>query len=106
MNYEDTSKEALNNHIDNIIDICKSIPMDKITILTGGNAMGKSLIRKQLSFTVSREKNVPINKSVASISMQLRTEDRGESWSALGSCMHDLPWTSTSEHTVHLLNNF
>lgn len=104
MNYEDTSKETLNKHIDNIIDICKTIPMDKITILTGGNAMGKSLIRKQLPFTVSREKNVPIDKSVASISMQLRTESRAD-WSGLSCCTHDLPWLSTSEHTVHLLSN-
>lgn len=105
MNYEDTSKEALNKHIDHIIDICKSIPMDKITILTGGNAMGKSLIRKQLPFTVSKEKKVSIDKSVASISMQCRTENRGESWSALGNVLYDLPWLSTSEHTVHLLNS-
>lgn len=104
MNYEDTTKEALNKHIDHIIDICKSIPMDKITILTGGNAMGKSLIRKQLPFTVSKEKNVSIDKSVASISMQCRTESRTD-WSGLSSCMHDLPWLSTSEHTVHLLNS-
>lgn len=104
MNYGNTSEETLNNHIDHIIDMCKSIPMDKITILTGGNAMGKSLIRKQLPFTVSKEKNVSIDKSVASISMQLRTESRSD-WSGLSGCMNDLPWLSTSEHTVHLLNN-
>ena len=51
MNYKDTSKETLNKHINHILDICDSIPVDKITILTGGNALGKSLIRKQLAFS-------------------------------------------------------
>ena len=33
MDYKDTSKETLNKHINHIIDICDSIPVDKITVL-------------------------------------------------------------------------
>ena len=103
MNYKDTSKETLNKHIDHILDICDSIPTDKITILTGGNALGKSLIRKQLTFYISNKKDIPANKAVISVSMQTRTESRPE-YSALSGMNHDLPWCSTSDSTINLLN--
>ena len=103
MNYKDTSKETLNKHIDHILDICNSIPTDKITILTGGNALGKSLIRKQLAFYISNKKDIPANKAVISVSMQTRTESRPE-YSALSGMNHDLPWCSTSDSTINLLN--
>ena len=103
MNYKDTSKEALNKHIDHILDICDSIPTDKITILTGGNALGKSLIRKQLAFYISNKKDIPANKAVISVSMQTRTESIPE-YSALSGMNHDLPWCSTSDSTINLLN--
>ena len=104
MNYKDTSKETLNKHIDHILDICDSIPTDKITILTGGNALGKSLIRKQLTFYISNKKDIPVNKAVISVSMQTRTESRPE-YSALSGMNHDLPWCSTSDSTINLLNS-
>ena len=104
MNYKDTSKETLNKHIDHIIDICNSIPTDKITILTGGNALGKSLIRKQLTFYISNKKDIPANEAVISVSMQTRTESRPE-YSALSGMTHDLPWCSTSDSTINLLNS-
>ena len=103
MNYKDTSKETLNKHIDHILDICDSIPTDKITILTGGNALGKSLIRKQLAFYISNKKDIPANKAVIGVSMQTRTESRPE-YSALSGMNHDLPWCSTSDSTINLLN--
>ena len=104
MNYKDTSKETLNKHINHILDICDSIPTDKITILTGGNALGKSLIRKQLTFYISDKKDIPANKAVISVSMQTRTESRPE-YSALSEMNHDLPWCSTSDSTINLLNS-
>lgn len=103
MNYTDTSKETLNKHIDHILDICDIIPTDKITILTGGNALGKSLVRKQLAFYISNKKDIPVNKAVISVSMQTRTESRPE-YSALSGMNHDLPWCSTSDSTINLLN--
>ena len=103
INYKDTSEETLNKHINHILDICDSIPVDKITILTGGNALGKSLIRKQLAFYISNKKDIPANKAVISVSMQTRTESRPE-YSALSDMNHDLPWCSTSDSTINLLN--
>ena len=104
MNYKDTSKETLNKHINHILDICDSIPTDKITILTGGNALGKSLVRKQLAFYISNKKDIPANKAVISVSMQTRTESRPE-YSALSGMNHDLHWCSTSDSTINLLNS-
>lgn len=101
--YKDISEEHLDSHINRIVDIAKNIEMDKITILTGGNALGKSLIRKQLVFYVADKKNCKPNKAVTSTSMQLRTQSQPE-FGALSSMMHDLPWCSTSETTVSLLN--
>ena len=50
MDYKDTSKETLNKHINHILDICDSIPVDKITILTGGNALRKISYQKAVGF--------------------------------------------------------
>ena len=107
--YKDISEEHLKAHIDRIIDVMKQIPLHKVTILTGGNALGKSLIRKQLPFHISEKLDVEgvkhdIRHVVSSTSMQLRTEQRPE-WGALSSCMHDAPWASTSESTVRLINS-
>ena len=102
MNYKDTSEENLNKHIDRLLEILDGIEIGKITILTGGNATGKSVIRKILNAHLSKEldkKNV-----TSSISMQLRT--RGNS-SLLGTgldSMHsDMEWESTGEHSLDLL---
>jgi len=105
--YKDTSKERLDNHVSHIVDLVKSIELGKVTILTGGNALGKSVIRKQIAFKLDKlltEQGVAhdINHLVASTSMQLRTESRPE-WGGLSTMTHDTPWCSTSETTVHLI---
>lgn len=101
IDYKNISKENLNKHIDKLLDIIEEIPLNKITILTGGNAMGKSLIRKQIGFHIQKElKKDDLKNLVASISMQSRTENRPE-WGGLSSMMHDLPWNSTSDFTIH-----
>lgn len=100
--YKDLSEEHLSQHIDHIIDITRSIPMHKVTILTGGNSLGKSLIRKQLPFHVSEQMDCKPEKCVSSVSMQLRTESNA-GWGALSGCMHDMPWSSTSESTIQLI---
>lgn len=103
MNYKDISKENLNNHIDRLLEILDGIETGKVTILTGGNATGKSVIRKLLNLRLMEK--LGCDKSVvSSISMQMRTNTPD---SLLGtgfdSMMKDLPWESTSEHTVCLL---
>jgi predicted ATPase len=105
--YKDTSKEHLNAHIDHILDVMQEIEPNKVTILTGGNALGKSLIRKQLVFSLDKkltDLGIEHDKRhmVASTSMQLRTESRPE-WGGLSSAMHDLPWCSTADSSVHCI---
>ena len=113
MDYSDISKEHLDAHIDRIVDIADQIQLNKITVLTGGNALGKSLIRKQINFTLAHkldELGIKHSKNItSSVSMQLRTENKPE-WGAFSNIAADLPWSSTSEHTVYcldmMLNNF
>lgn len=107
-NYKDTSQEHLDEHINRLVQIMDEIEINKVTILTGGNALGKSLIRKQLPFhIVDKLKDVGIEQDirhvVTSTSMQARTESRPD-WGALSSCMHDMPWSSTSDSTIHMLD--
>ena len=94
-------------HVDKILDVMDKIPMNRLTILTGGNGKGKSLIRKQMPFAVKRafpkeitEKKLP--KVCRSVSMQLRTESQPE-FGALCSMTHDWPLTPTSVSTYHLI---
>ena len=109
MDYKDISEKNINKHIDNIIDIANSIELNKVTILTGGNGCGKSVVRKLLT-SIIKEKveaiyNEEINSPlVASVSMETRTASRPDFY-ALSSMMHDLPWTATSVNTISLIQN-
>lgn len=101
--YKNISRENLDKHIDHLLNIIEEIPLNKITILTGGNAKGKSLIRKQLMFHVQKKLNKDSYRNlISSISMQSRTESRPE-LGALSDIAHDLPWNSTSDFTIHSL---
>ena len=106
MDYKDISSEHLNAHVDRIIDICQEIPLHKVTVLTGGNACGKSVIRKQLAIHVPNkldEEGIAHNDvTVASASMQLRTENHA-GWGAFSSITHDLPWDATSRSTLNMI---
>lgn len=109
MDYKNISEKNINEHIDNIIDIANSIELNKVTILTGGNGCGKSVVRKLLT-SIIKEKvkaiyNEEINSPlVASVSMETRTASRPDFY-ALSSMMHDLPWTATSVNTISLIRN-
>lgn len=102
MNYKDTSEENLNNHIDRLKDITESIEIGKVTILTGGNATGKSVIRKILNASLAEKLG---KKSVtSSISMQLRTcGNEGLLGTGLDHMHSDMAWESTGEHSLDLL---
>jgi predicted ATPase len=101
MDYTDLSSEHIGNHIDRIIDVAESIEPGKVTVLTGSNSSGKSVIRKLLGFKMMEK--LGLDKSpVATISMEKRTNG---SSSMLGTglehIMSDLPWDSTSNTSVH-----
>lgn len=107
MDYKDISEEHLNAHVDRIVELCKEVPLHKVTILTGGNACGKSVIRKQMALIIPDKldaEGISHGKStVASASMQLRTESKPE-WGAFSSITHDSPWSATSDATLNMIN--
>lgn len=102
--YSDEVKDRYNR----IVDVLSDIPMDKITVLTGNNGSGKSLIRKQIAFRLKEHLKLDhvkdAMKLIKSVSMQTRTESRPE-FGALSSMMHDSAWLATSQNTYHLLNS-
>lgn len=95
----------LEEHIDGLADIIESTPIEgKITILTGSNGSGKSLIRKQLPFHIGRLSGFEANKCVSSTSLEARTSSNPE-WGALGGAMQDTPWLPTSYATINMIEN-
>ena len=62
-----------NPHIDRILQVLHSIQPHRLTVLTGPNASGKSLIRKQLTYHLMDSLGLPRNiPCVASISLSSR----------------------------------
>lgn len=88
------------DHVDSLIEIAENIEPYKITILTGSNGAGKSLIRKivgpRISEKLERDQNQNI---VAQTSMQQRTESRPD-FGALSGIMRDTDWSPTSLETI------
>ena len=100
-------EQRAEEHLDNLIDLLKSIEMNKVTVLTGGNGKGKSLIRKLMYLIVQQKMNLSDKKAqhcVRAVSMQGRTESRPE-WGAFSSALHDWPTTPTSVSTFNLMDN-
>lgn len=86
-------------HIDNLIDIISSIHVNKLTVLTGSNGSGKSLIRKLMWTQVNKELGIEDSKSrVSDCSMERRT-DLHEELCGMGVALRDVSWTPTSLNT-------
>lgn len=105
IDYSNISKENLDKHIDKIIDIAYNLPLHQITILTGGNAMGKSVIRKIAPSAIKKAlKNEGIdiseNNAVASTSMEFRIKAAN----TFAAFTNDLPWLSTADCTLNLVD--
>jgi len=92
-----------NPHIDRLIKIAESIELGKLTILTGSNGSGKSVIRKLLPTRIQEKlgKDSP-EHLVSSLSFTSRTSLA--SWCGTN-FLRDSEWTSTGDHTVHLLKS-
>lgn len=91
-----------NTHIDRLIEVLESINVDgSVTILTGSNGSGKSLIRKQMMFRVAKvlDKDPRKGPLVASTSMELRTGSRPE-FGALSGAGRDHDVSPTSQCTL------
>lgn len=84
----------------------QKINLNKITILTGSNGSGKSLIRKQLPFLVKRNLEMEDIKDtkgyIGSTSMDARTTNNPE-WGGLSGARLDTNWIATSQNTLHEL---
>jgi energy-coupling factor transporter ATP-binding protein EcfA2 len=91
-----------------LTDTFRSIKVDQITVLTGSNGSGKSLIRKQLPFLIKEyygfDDNKQLSGIVLSTSMEARTALRSE-FGALSSTLHDTGWIATSSNTLNSIKN-
>ena len=88
-------------YIDKLGDIAESIKANEITILTGRNAGGKSLIRKLLNAEIAKQ----LGKEKVFIphaSQELRTKSSPE-MGALSGMAHDLEWLATSDNTMNTI---
>ena len=92
-----------NKHIDRLIEIADSIELGKLTILTGSNGAGKSVIRKILPTRVQKKlgKNTP-EGLVSSLSFMTRA---GLNTMSGINFLRDSEWTSTGDNTVNLLRS-
>jgi hypothetical protein len=82
-----------------ILDMQAAIPMDgSVSVLTGGNGKGKSLVRKFLAIRAKDDHK----KSLVHASMQLRTAMHSE-LGGLGCMFRDNEEASTSSHTAYLV---
>ena len=86
-----------NKHIDHLISIAESINTKEITLLTGLNASGKSLIRKMVRESLCKE--LGRKPKFIHASQELRTTSNR----AFSSFAHDLEWLATSKNTIHIL---
>lgn len=79
----------LETHTERLKQIMTKIPMKGVSVLTGSNGSGKSLIRSQFIFYLARRKKKDPKKMsgvLGSVSMQLRTSSNS-SWGALSGAM-------------------
>jgi hypothetical protein len=96
----------LETHVNRLVKIMGKIPAKGVSVLTGSNGSGKSLVRTQFIFYLARKKKKdPKNMRgiLGSVSMQLRTSSNSE-WGALSGAMRDTEWIPTSLNTFHLIN--
>lgn len=90
-----------NPHIDRILQVLHSIQPHRLTILTGPNASGKSLIRKQLTYHLMDSLGLPRDRPcVASIALSSRMS-RSD---GAPNFFYEDDSEATSVNTIRLLN--
>lgn len=87
-------------HIDKIGDYADSLEYGKITILTGPNGYGKSLLRKIIQMETPEGKKL----KTASVSMSQRT-NANHDFGALSGMMMDTKDDATSNHTSYIIES-
>ena len=103
MNKRTFSKEVKEKY-DRIIDGFSVLEVDRITVMTGSNGSGKSMIRKQLPFAMQDRLKLDTpeegQRMVVSTSMDARTGSN-VNLGALSNIMNDIDWIATSQNTFH-----
>lgn len=86
--------------VESIKEICNQIQPGKVTILTGKNGSGKSLVRKLLGYYIAEKLDKKDPRGLVSgVSMQSRTEKKHD-FGALGSLGIDNPANPTGLETI------
>jgi ABC-type dipeptide/oligopeptide/nickel transport system ATPase component len=86
--------------VDSIKEICNQIQPGKVTVLTGKNGSGKSLVRKLLAYYIAEKLGKEDPKGLVNgVSMQSRTQKKYE-FSALSSLGIDDPANPTGLETI------
>ena len=107
MSKEKTYSQDVKNAYDRMVEAYTCVELDKVTILTGSNGSGKSMIRKQLPFLMRDKLGLESHKDtrgmITSTSMDARTGSNPE-WGGLSGIMRDTEWIATSQDTLHSLD--
>ena len=99
----DDQKKPYQEKVYKLLDIIESVDTEGISILTGSNGGGKSMIRQQFSLKYKKDKiRNPNERKCKSISMQLRTSSN-PAFGALSSAMMDNEASPTSLNTFDLI---
>lgn len=106
MTHENILNLSIENRIEIIRNCMKQIELNKITILTGSNGSGKSLIRQQLAFKLAKDLDCSPRGLTIDVSMAKRTASNPD-LGALASFMADDPTEPTSLATFsHIQTTF
>lgn len=94
--------------IELIKDCAESVNPNVVTILTGKNGSGKSLVRKLINGYLCEKLGTDVSKTVASVSMESRSQPKHD-FSALKSLAIDDPEAPTGASSINnvsmLMNN-
>jgi hypothetical protein len=94
MKHELTTPESLNAHIDTLVELVQVLPLTGVSILTGGNGRGKSLVRQQLVHPTKKA-----GLRLASTSLEKRTSSNPD-LGCLSGMNRDLAWLPSSVATL------
>ena len=95
-------KEYAEKALDDIFTALEQIKAGEITVLTGENGTGKSLIRKVIGSEIARQLDCD-RVNVAATSMDLRS-GINEWGSAENAFVRDMEWLATSQNSLNNIN--
>lgn len=91
--------EKEEERFNNILKLVRTLPLDQISILTGKNGSGKSLLRRLLSIRAKKEGELVVHSS-----QELRTSSH-PMLGAFSSFASDVDWLPTSLNTLNIISS-